>query len=164
MSNRLLISDLIGLAGWLVLSFIAAAIGAIASIEAGAFYQQLDRPGWAPPTWVFSPMWTALYLMMGIAVWLVWRERRIRHVVPALILFIVQLIANALWSWLFFAWRFGGPALIEILILLALITGTVVAFWRVRRLAALLMTPYWAWVAFASVLTWAVWQRNPGVL
>ena len=79
-------------------------------------------------------------------------------------LYIVPLLANALWSWLFFAWHLGAAAFGEVLLLLALIAATIAAFWRIRALAGLLLLPYLAWVGFASALTWAVWQRNPGML
>ena len=82
----------------------------------------------------------------------------------ALILFGAQLAANVLWSWLFFAWRQGALAAVEILVLLALIVATIVAFWRISRLGALLVGPYLLWVSFASVLTWAVWRSNPTLL
>lgn len=76
----------------------------------------------------------------------------------------MQLVANALWSWLFFAWRTGAGAFADVLLMLVLIVATMVAFWRIRRPAALLMLPYLAWVSFASVLTWTVWQANPQLL
>ena len=99
---------------------------------------------------------------MGVAAWLVWRSFAPRR--TALALFGAQLIANALWSWLFFAWRLGALAAVEVLILLALIVATVVAFWRTSRPAALLLVPYALWVSFASALTWALWRGNPGLL
>jgi len=154
----------LGLAGWLLLTLAAAAVGAIASADAGAFYQQLSRPPWAPPGWLFAPVWSALYLLIGIAAWLVWRERGLRGARTALSLFVIQLAANALWTWLFFAWREGTLAFIEILILWALIVATLVAFWRVRPLAGGLLLPYLACVTFASVLTCATWRMNPQLL
>jgi benzodiazapine receptor len=154
----------IGLAGWLLGSFAAAAVGGVASANAGDFYQQLVRPGWAPPPWLFGPVWSVLYLLMGIAAWLVWRERGWRGARVALTLFVVQLAANALWTWLFFAWRRGALAFGKILLLWVLIVATLVAFWRVRRLAGLLLVPYLLWVTFASALTLAVWRLNPALL
>ena len=102
---------------------------------------------------------------MGIAAWLVWRQPQEggRHAVP-IALFVAQLGLNALWSWLFFAWHLGAAAFADVLVLLALIAATIAAFWRVRPLAAMLLLPYFAWVSFASALTWSVWQSNPGVL
>jgi benzodiazapine receptor len=154
-----------GLVAWLALSFAAAAVGAIASVQAASFYAQLARPSWAPPASVFGPVWSVLYALMGVAAWLVWRQPQEgrRHAVP-IALFVVQLGVNALWSWLFFAWHFGAAAFADVLVLLALIAATIAAFWRVRPLAAMLLLPYFAWVSFASALTWSVWQSNPGVL
>lgn len=156
--------QIFGLAGWLILSFAAAAIGAVASINAGEFYQQLTRPDWAPPGWLFGPVWSVLYLLMGIAAWLVWRERGFRNAQAALSLFIIQLAANALWTWLFFAWQSGALAFIEILILWTLILATIISFWRVRPLAGALLLPYLAWVTFAVSLTFATWRLNPQIL
>lgn len=164
MPQRSTLSQAIGLLAWLAVAFAAAGIGAVASVDAGSFYAQLVTPSWAPPASVFGPVWTFLYLLMGIAAWLVWREQGARNRTRALTLFLVQLGANALWSWLFFAWRNGALAFVDVLILLALIVATVVAFWRIRRLAAMLLFPYLAWVIFAAALTWVVWQSNPTVL
>jgi translocator protein len=156
--------QLLGLAAWLGVTFIAAAIGSIASINAGPFYQQLTRPDWAPPAAVFGPAWTVLYTLMGIAAWLVWRTGGFRAAQAPLVLYLVQLGFNALWSWLFFAWRLGALAFAEILLLWVLIVATVVTFWRVRALAAALLVPYLLWVSFASALSYAIWQLNPAVL
>ena len=159
---RSVISQTVGLIGWLLAAFAAGAVGAVASVDAASFYAQLAKPSWAPPASVFGPVWSALYVLMGIAAWLVWRSPGDRT--TALVLFGAQLAANALWSWLFFAWHRGAMAAIEVLVLLALIVATTAAFWRISRLAALLMLPYLAWVTFASALTWAVWLANPALL
>lgn len=156
--------QLIGLIAWLLLAFAAAALGAIASANAGTFYAELKRPTWAPPGWLFGPVWSALYAAMGVAAWLVWRRRGFAGARGALTLFIVQLAVNALWSWLFFAWRLGGLAFAEILLLWVLIAATVFAFWRISRPAAALLLPYWAWVTFASALCHAIWKLNPELL
>ena len=153
-----------GLLGWLLLTFATAAIGAFASANAGAFYSELSRPSWAPPGWLFGPVWSTLYALMGISAWLVWRTRGFTGVRSALVLFIVQLAANALWSWLFFVWRQGGLAFAEVLLLWCLIMATVVSFWRISTLAAALLAPYLVWVTFASALTFSVWRLNPGIL
>jgi tryptophan-rich sensory protein len=161
-SPRTTRAQILGLAGWLLLTFAAAALGAFASRDAATFYAQLAKPEWAPPASVFGPVWSVLYLLMAFAAWLVWRQGR-GHA-TAVTVFCVQLAANALWSWLFFGWHLGALAAIEVLVLLALIVATLVAFWRVRRLAAVLMLPYLAWVTFASALTWTLWRANPGLL
>jgi benzodiazapine receptor len=153
-----------GLAGWLVVSFAAAAAGALASVNAGDFYQSLERPAWAPPASIFGPVWSILYLLMAIAAWMVWRERWFQYARGALMLFLFQLALNALWSWLFFAWHKGAWSLVDIIALWILVLSTCVAFWRVRRLAAALLLPYLAWVTFATALCFAVWRRNPVAL
>jgi tryptophan-rich sensory protein len=158
------VSQALGLAGWLVLVFAAAAAGAVASADASSFYAQLNRPAWAPPASAFGPVWSVLYLLMGVAAWLVWREQDAPRRVAALILFGVQLGANALWSWLFFAWRHGALAFADVLLLLVLIGVMAAMFWRIQRVAGVLILPYIAWVCLASALTWSVWQNNPTLL
>lgn len=153
------------LAGWWALSIAAGAVGAVATADAGSFYASLDRPLWAPPSWLFGPAWSVLYVAMAVAAWLVWRspgDSALRR--TALQLFAAQLALNALWSWLFFAWNRGGAAFIEILLLWGLIAATLVAFWRIKPAAGILMLPYLCWVTFASVLNWALWRANPGIL
>lgn len=106
MTPRSRTSQIVGLLGWLSAAFAASALGAVASVNAASFYAQLSKPSWAPPASVFGPVWTALYALMGIAAWLVWRSPGLRG----------------------------------------------------------LLAPYLLWVGFASVLTWALWKRNPGLL
>lgn len=154
----------IGLLVSLVAAFAAAGIGAIASAGAGAFYGALARPAWAPPAWLFGPVWSVLYVLMGTAAWLVWREHGFRGAAGALKLYVVQLFANALWTWIFFVWHQGALSLAEIVVLWLLVAGTLVAFWRLHRLAALLLVPYLAWVSFATALTASLWRLNPAVL
>jgi len=157
-------SQAVGLLVWLLVVFFAAAVGGFASTGASEFYRDLVRPSWAPPGWLFGPVWSVLYALMGVAAWLVWRARGFGGARNALLVFVVQLAANALWTWLFFVWRQGGLAFAEILLLLALILVTIVLFWRVNRLAAVLLFPYLFWVSFASALTLATWRLNPGLL
>lgn len=149
------------LTGWLAASFAAAALGAVATRQAPEFYAQLVRPDWAPPGWLFGPVWTVLYALMGIAAWRVWREVGFGS---ALYLFLAQLALNALWSWLFFAWRLGAAAFAEVVVLWVLIAATLAAFLRIDRLAGALLVPYLLWVSFACALTYAVWRANPQVL
>ena len=153
-----------GLVAWVAVTFVAAALGALASVKASEFYLELTRPAWAPPPWVFGPVWTVLYALMAVSAWWVWRSRGFAGAQTALLLFIVQLIANALWSWLFFAWHQGALAFAEVLVLWCLIVATVVSFQRIRTLAGVLLYPYLAWCTFAAVLTFAVWRLNPGRL
>lgn len=144
--------QLLGLAGWLLLAFAVAALGAVASVNAASYYGSLAQPSWAPPSWLFGPVWSVLYLLMGIAAWLVWRRGGWSNAPVALGLFIVQLALNALWSWLFFAWHQGALAFVDIVVLWLAIVATTIAFWRQRPLAGVLLLPYLAWVSFAAVL------------
>ncbi len=162
--QRSMARQVVGLAGWLILAFAAASIGAIASLNAGSFYGELQRPAWAPAAWLFGPVWSVLYLLMGIAAWLVWRTDGFRINRAALVLFVLQLAANALWTWVFFAWHQGAAAFAEILLLWALIVATLRSFRRLNTLAGLLLVPYLAWVTFAAALTLGVWRLNPGTL
>ena len=159
----------LALVGWLALPAAAGAVGAIASRNAGEVYGALAKPAWAPPGWLFGPVWTTLYLLMGIAAWLVWRARSDTLAEETgrrrgLALFVFQLALNALWTWLFFAWRQGAMAFAEIVLLWLAVLVTIRYFGRVRPLAAWLLVPYLGWVTFATALTWAVWQRNAGQL
>ena len=154
----------IGLIVWLLLCYAVSAVGAMASIHAREFYAQLIQPNWAPPGWVFGPVWTVLYGLMAIAAWLVWRVGGFRENRTALSLFLVQLAFNGLWSWLFFVWQLGAWAFVDISALWLLILGTLVCFWKVRPLAGILLVPYLLWVSFAALLNYAVWQLNPLIL
>jgi benzodiazapine receptor len=152
------------LAGWLLLTFAFAAIGAYASAQAAGFYMQLDRPAWAPPAWLFGPAWSVLYLLMGIAAWRVQRTAADRSVRAELTLYVAQLALNSLWTWLFFTWHKGAWAFVEILVLWVMIAATIKAFGRRDRAAGLLLIPYILWVSYATALCYSVWQRNPAVL
>ena len=155
---------LAGLVAWIAVTFLAAAAGALASLDARAFYASLSLPPWAPPASVFGPVWSVLYAMMAVAAWLAWRRAPLASAPATWSLFFAQLVANAAWSWLFFSRHLGLAASVDVVILEALIVATLVAFWRLRPLAGALLLPYAAWVAFASLLTLSVWQRNPSLL
>lgn len=156
--------QVLGLVAWLVLVFAASAAGAAASIQARPFYAELLQPAWAPPASVFGPVWSLLYALMAWAAWLVWREGGWRERRMPLVLFLLQLVANVAWSWLFFAWHQGALAFADIVLLWLLIAATLVAFWRVRPLAGALLLPYLAWVGFASALNYTLWRTNPALL
>ena len=164
MSERPVSKQIVGLVGWLAVTSVAAAVGAFASVQAASFYAELTRPSWAPPASWFGPVWSVLYVLMALAAWLVWRVPLEARTRTPLALFLVQLAVNALWSWLFFAWRLGGLAFTDIVILLALIVATLCSFWKVERLAGALLLPYLCWVSFATALNWSVWQSNPALL
>jgi benzodiazapine receptor len=154
----------IGIAGWVLLSFAAAAVGGVASANAADFYGQLSKPSWAPPSYLFGPVWSVLYFMMGLAAGLVWRARGFAGAPTALALFVVQLVVNGLWTWTFFAWRDGTLAFVTIVVLLMMIVATLLTFARIRPLAAALLVPYLLWVGYATALTYTVWQLNPRIL
>lgn len=145
-------------------TLVAALLGALGSVRSGELYQQLDKPAWAPPASVFSPVWGILYVLMAVAAVLVIRRAGRRTTQGALPLFTAQLALNALWPWLFFRWRLGGVALAEIVALVVVLVLTVLSFARIHRGAAALLLPYLVWVAYATALTWSVWQRNPALL
>ena len=147
------------LAGWLLLSFSAAAVGGC--FMPGAWYATLKKPSWNPPNWIFGPVWTALYTTMAIAAWLVWKRGGFAGQRVALSFFIAQLLFNALWSPLFFGLHYPGLAFADIVLLWLALLGTVAAFWKVRPLAGALLVPYLAWVTFASALNFALWRLNP---
>lgn len=164
MSKDSTLAHAIALLLWLATCFLAAGVGAAASMQAGAFYADLVRPDWAPPASVFGPVWTLLYAMMAVAAWLVWMRRDRRPARLALAIFVLQLVLNALWSWLFFGWQLGALSFFDIVLLWVSIATTLALFWQIRPLAAWLLVPYLAWVTFAAALNYRLWQLNPSLL
>jgi tryptophan-rich sensory protein len=154
-------TTVLALLGWLALSFAAGFVGS--RFTPSEWYQQLVKPSWTPPGAVFGPVWSVLYIMMGVAAWVVWRNGDFSRVVTPLTLFIFQLVLNALWSYLFFGLRRPDLAYVDIVILWVLIVLTTITFWRVSAAAGALLIPYLAWVTFASFLNLAVWRLNPRV-
>ncbi len=147
-----------GLVAWLVFSFGAATSGFFGM--PGEWYAGISKPSWNPPSWVFGPVWSALYAMMGVAAWGVWREGSWRRQKQALGWFMVQWALNFLWTPLFFGLHRMGWALVEMLLLWGAIVMTIRSFWSVRRWAAGLLLPYLAWVSFAAVLNGTLWWLN----
>ena len=137
-------------------------VGFITSRSVSSWYPTLQKPTWNPPNWIFGPVWTVLYGVMGWASWLIWRKRadQPEQVRSALIWYGLQLGLNFLWSVIFFGFRRPDLALLEILLLWATILITIVKFARIDRLAAGLMIPYQLWVTFATALNAAVWWLN----
>jgi len=147
-----------GLAGFVGVSFLAAYVGARATMHSvDSWYAQLARPPWSPPNWVFGPVWTVLYASMGVAAWLVWRREGWSG---AILLFAVQLALNAAWSFAFFGWRSPLAGLVNIVLLWIAIGATLLRFWQANRLAGWLFVPYIAWVTFAAALNFAIWRLN----
>lgn len=126
-----------------------------------SWYQTINKPSWNPPNWVFGPVWTTLYIMMGIALFLVWIEDASEELKKiAIALFSVQLILNFFWSFIFFNLQQPGWALVEIIAMWFFILLTIFAFAQVNKTAAWLLVPYISWVSFATILNYSIWQLN----
>jgi tryptophan-rich sensory protein len=157
---------------WKRIAKIVAAVGVclLAGAAGGLFtspaipgwYAALQKPAFNPPNWIFGPVWTALYIMMGVAAFLVWdrgwRRPGVRH---ALAVFAAQLVLNVLWSALFFGARSPAAALVDIFALWLGILASIILFARVSKAGAVLMVPYLLWVSFAAVLNVAIVALNP---
>ena len=153
--------SILGLAISIGACLLAGFLGSLFTARSvGTWYLTLVKPAWNPPSYVFGPVWTALYLMMGTAAWFVWRKAGFAAALP-LALFAIQLVLNFGWSLLFFGLHRPDLAFAEIVALWCLILATTIAFWRVVPAAAYLMLPYLAWVTFASALNFAIWRLNP---
>ncbi|MFM8718342.1 MAG: TspO/MBR family protein [Chthoniobacterales bacterium] len=150
--------SVVALLGWIALTFCAALTGLF--IQPAGYYAALAKPAWAPPPWVFGPAWTLLYLMMAFAAWLVWRQGGWRAQRGPLVLYLLQLALNALWTPIFFGLRNPGLALVEIVLLGVAIVLTGRAFHAVSRPASWLLVPYLVWVVFAAALNFAIWRLN----
>ncbi len=164
MSSR----DAMALVFSVMLPIAAGTAGAIFTMEAiPTWYAAIEKPAWNPPSWLFGPVWSYLYITMGFSAWLVWRSGRgqgvaVAHRVrTALLVYAAQLGANAAWSPIFFGAKRVDLALAVIAVLLVLIVATIRRFYQVNRLAGLLLVPYLAWVSFATVLNATIWQLNP---
>ncbi len=149
----------IALAGWWVLCFGAASLGAF--FTPGEWYATIKKPSWNPPGWIFGPVWSALYTMMAVASWLVWKRGRFAAQRRPLVLFLAQLVLNAAWTPLFFGLHWPNIAFAEITLLWLAIAATLASFRPVSRTAAWLLAPYLAWVSFAAALNFALWRLNP---
>ena len=153
---------LAGLVFWVGICFFVAWTGALVSpgIAPSDWYDALNKPAWNPPDWVFGPVWTALYTMMGVAAWLVWDRFGFWMARTALAAFLIQLVLNGLWSRIFFGMQEPGWAFFQILLLLAAIAITTILFFRKKNMAGWLMVPYMLWVGYASTLNGAIWLMN----
>ena len=145
-----------------VVSQLAGAVGALFTVSSvSTWYTELTKPAFTPPGWIFGPVWTMLYLLMGVAAFLVWKEGWSRNGVRlALGLFLLQLALNALWSVIFFGRNFVVWAFIEIILLWLAILSTALSFRRISRTAFWLMLPYLLWVSFAGYLNISIWLLN----
>ncbi len=147
----------------LIIPQLVAAGGAYFTITGrGSWYQSIQKPAWNPPSWVFAPVWTTLYILMGVAFYLVWKSNAsVKIKRTAIIFFIIQLLLNFLWSYIFFGQHLIGVAVIEIVCLWLAILATIFAFSKISKLAAWLLVPYISWVSFAALLTYAIWRLSP---
>ena len=153
----------IGLVVFIVVCLGIGGLGAIATTpEIAGWYKTLAKPAWNPPDSVFGPVWTTLFILMGIAAWLVWQRNGFKGAAMPLSLFATQLVLNVAWSWIFFNLHQPGWAFVEIIVLWLAILGTTVAFFRCSKLAGALLVPYLVWVSFASVLNFTIWRMNMG--
>jgi len=147
----------LALAGFGLAVAAAALIGGLGVAGTAAEYRTLEQPSWAPPSWLFGPVWTVLYAMIAVSGWLVWR--RVGWT-TALTVYAIQLVLNAAWTPIFFGFGQYGLALVDIVVLWFLIGATVWLFHPVSRVAAALLLPYWAWVTFATALNAWIWSHN----
>jgi translocator protein len=153
--------DWLVLGGLLVLVFAVAGVGGFFnSMGMPEWYASLEKPAFQPPSWIFGPVWTLLYIMMAAAAWLVWKDAGFHGASAALTLWGVQLALNLAWSGIFFALQEPGWALVEIVILWVAILATIILFFRHSSLAGWLMVPYLLWVSFATALNAAIWRLN----
>jgi len=147
------------LAGFVLLCLAVGSIGGFATQHSiDTWYATLNKPSWNPPNWVFAPVWTLLYIMMGTAAWLVWKTRD--RIGPAMVLFFAQLAFNLLWSLVFFGLRSPGLALVEVVFLVGSVALTMLSFFGRQATAGWLFVPYLAWVSFAAILNLAIWYLN----
>ncbi|MBI3910133.1 MAG: tryptophan-rich sensory protein [Armatimonadetes bacterium] len=153
--------DWLALAAFVAFCFTVAGIGgAWTSTSLESWYASLRKPAWTPPEAVFGPVWSALYLAMAVAAWLVWRRAGFRGAARPLALFAAQLALNLAWTWIFFGLRRPGAAFGEVALLWAAILATVLTFRRVSSPAAWLLVPYLLWVSYAAALNFAIWRLN----
>ena len=153
--------SLVGLGVWIGVCFGAAFISSVfTNPSVPTWYASLAKPSWTPPDCVFGPVWSALFLMMGLGAWLVWRQGGLTVASIPIALFMVQLGLNVAWSILFFGLRMPGLAFGEVMILWFAILATMIAFWRSTPIAGYLLLPYLIWVAFATGLNFAIWRMN----
>ncbi len=144
---------------------ICEAAGALGTIFTASQIQswylgELVRPSFAPPNWLFGPVWTLLYALMGIALFLVWKMKKSRQRTHAIQVFFLQLFLNAIWTPIFFGLHAVGAAFVVIVMMWAAIVATMIVFYREKKVAAYLLVPYLLWVSFASVLNGAIWVLN----
>ena len=154
------VSDIFKLILAIVICELAGVIGSVFTADSvSTWYVTLAKPVFNPPNWLFGPVWTLLYLLMGISLWLVWRSKS-KFKSIAIWFFSIQLLLNILWSIIFFGLKSLLGALIEIILLWALIIITIILFHRISKTAAWILLPYILWVTFAAILNFSIWLLN----
>jgi tryptophan-rich sensory protein len=152
-------TSFLGLVGALAITFGAASVAS--RFSPGGWYATLSKPAWNPPNWVFGPVWGILYILMAVAAWLVWRHLGFIGAAVPLTVYLLQLVLNAAWSWLFFGRQNLPLAFVEILALWLAILWTIILFWNSNIISGILLLPYLLWVTFASILNLSLWRLNP---
>lgn len=146
--------------GALALCWIVAGLGSLATFsQIPTWYATIAKPAWNPPSWLFGPVWTVLYLLMAISLYLLWTSKN-KDKARAIDFFYIQLILNILWSWIFFGWHQIGLALVEIILLWVFIFATIISSYKVSRIGSWLLIPYILWVSFAGYLNYTIWMLN----
>ena len=149
----------VALVAFVCICLAAGALGGIFTSRAVKdWFPSLTKPRWNPPSWLFAPVWTLLYITMGLATWMIWRDEKLFS--TAGYWFAGQLILNIAWSWLFFHLRRPDLAFYEIVLLCMSVFATVLLYWQANHVAGLLLIPYLVWVAFAAYLNYTIWQLN----
>jgi len=146
------------LIGWIFISFLPAFVGGF--FKPGSWYLEIVKPEWTPPSWIFGPVWFFLYFCMGVAAFLIWESKKNKKIKLPMTIFVLQLILNALWSWIFFGMNNLLYSIIEIIILLSMIVLTIILFYRINKKAGMILIPYLLWVGFATILNYNIWLLN----
>ena len=153
------ISSVLVLLGFIAACFLAALTGAV--FRPGDWYERLTKPSWRPPNQLFAPVWSVLYLMIAVSGWLIWRETGFVGATLPLAIYALQLVLNAAWTPLFFGLHRIDLGFFDIVLVWLSIVATIVLFYPIHSVAAMLLLPYLAWVTFAAALNFAVWRLNP---
>lgn len=152
--KQIIISSIVGAIICVVLGLLS---GYFTATEIGSWYTTINKPSWNPPNWIFGPMWTTLYILMGVAVGRIWHKSGQSE---AFWLFVIQFVLNLAWSFLFFYLHGIGTALVDIILLVLFLVFTIRAFYKIDRLAAYLLIPYLMWVLFATTLNATIYSLN----
>ena len=146
---------------FILICYLAAFLGSIATFSSvSSWYTTINKPTFSPPNWIFGPVWTTLYTLMGISMWIIYLEKEKINIKNQSFFFFIQLFFNSIWSYLFFYLKNPLYGLIDIIFLWILILLTIISFWKVNKKAAILLIPYILWVSFAGFLNFMIWKLN----